>query len=438
MPRRAALDPADLLHLAASLDTIVLTFPQQPGDELQAAARVLQAACQRVAVACASVCHILRLPDEVLMRVLCELKSNQLAAFAATCRAVNDGSPSLINRGAQLAIARQYSAELAALPPAGLRAQGQLGWLERAAVEAQHWLKEVGPRIRNNVRHNELPMTVIWPKAERCDESRWLEAMARFGARGRDLTVLGKKENSILDVTGEYAREGVRAALLFLSCMATRTSILADANLSEYERQEGNYPQPGITAGAVQWVAAQVPSMCVENELPLADFIMRKLMEACKADWKTRDQAGTFFTDGDRVVMRTYALRENYEPLLRALLDARSAAHGPDDGRTLRARVDLGEVLAAAAAVQPCPDRPSFVQTLRWGEVPHGDADAVLADALSTVRRLDLELTAPLAVRTCSVRAGWLSQRGLFAGAAALLREVRDLQGSSHRAPRNF
>lgn len=165
--------------------------------------------------------------------------------------------------------------------------------------------------------------------------------------------------------------------------------------------------------------------MDVEKELPIAHAIMHTLLRICKPDWKTRDQCKSFLTEGKQAVLRTYRVRDQFEPLLRALLAAASAAHGTDDHRTIRARVDLGEVLASAASVQKCPDQPGYVKTVRWGEVPaHGDAESLLGEALSAVRRIGREMTSPLAVRTATARAGWLAQCGHFAKAAALLREV--------------
>ena len=420
---RAAFSAADLLHLASELDTVVLNFPQQPDDEMQAAARVLQAACLRAAAASVSTCSFLRLPEEVFMKVLRELKAKHLAAVAATCRAVNEGSPSLINRGAQSAVAHQYSAELAALPPKGMRAQGQLRWLEGAAIEAQRWLLHVGPHLEYSVRNPER-VKVTWPKAHGHDgsSSNWLEAVARFAAGGRDPTVY--KGSNGRSKPGKYAREGVRASLLFLTAMASQTATAFACDRDDYDAQEGKFPTPGMTMGLIRWVAAQVPTLDFAIDLPLVQVIAQQLLRICKDDWKTRDWCNMFLTEGNEVVFRTYQVKEHLEPLLRAILAALSAAHGAEDDRTLSARLDLGEVLASAACVQECADKPGYKRAVRWGEVPDGNAEAVLAEALTTVRWSGHELTSPLAVRTFTARAGWLAQRGLFADAAILLREV--------------
>ena len=284
-------------------------------------------------------------------------------------------------------------------------------------------LKAVGPRFDRAQQFNSGDVARIWPKTgHQRDESNWLEAVARFGAGGRDLSICS--DNYTLDEQGEYARSGVHAALLFLKFMANQRMIASQDHYNDYAEREGAYPAPIISMGAVRWVAEQVPSLSIEHYASV-EFIARMMTEGCSESWKTRDQAGLFHTEGNKSVLKAWNVKNECEPLLRAILDARRAAHGADDRRTIAAQIALGEVLAAAASVQPCEDHPTtHVKTVGWGDVPHGDADAVLADALAAVRRAELPLTSALAVRTFSARAGWLSQRGIFADASSLLREV--------------
>mgnify|MGYP001353275845 CR=1 FL=1 len=138
--RTSELTAAEILRLAGELDTLSLTFPQEPSGEVEAAAWTLREACQRFAAACISPCHLMRLPDETLLRVLCELTSRDLSALACSCHALSDGSPcSLIDRGAHDALNHQYSSELAVLPPQNLRGHARLRWLERRAHRLRQW-----------------------------------------------------------------------------------------------------------------------------------------------------------------------------------------------------------------------------------------------------------------------------------------------------------
>jgi hypothetical protein len=107
---------------------------------------------------------------------------------------------------------------------------------------------------------------------------------------------------------------------------------------------------------------------------------------------------------------------------LRGLIAAKVERHGASHEAVLRAKVVLGETLAAAACVSIIS--PTDGKLLRWGEVPTSDADAVLAEALDSVRGSELLLTSPIAKRTLSAYAGCLSQQGLFAKSAVLLREL--------------
>lgn len=168
--RCAEVTPAELLRLAGELQTLALTFPQQPSDEVETAACILKGALQSVA-ACISPCRLLRLPEELLLRMLSTLNSRDFAALACSCHALSDGSLCiLIERGAQDALHHQYSAELAVLPPTALRAPARLRWLERARIEAQRWLESAhNDRILND-QVGARTFRPMWPKSERVDE----------------------------------------------------------------------------------------------------------------------------------------------------------------------------------------------------------------------------------------------------------------------------
>ena len=144
----------------------------------------------------------------------------------------------------------------------------------------------------------------------------------------------------------------------------------------------------------------------------------------------TRDLGGGYFsTSGNEAVVAAYNAKSLCEPLLRALLAANIERHGPDHAAALSARVQLGEVLGAAACISFNP--PNGARLLAWGAVPTSDADAVLALALASVRRSGLLLTSEIAVRVVAAYAGSLSQQGLFARGAVLLREL--LEAFVHR-----
>jgi hypothetical protein len=247
MARRTCLSVTELLRLAAELDTVSLTLPQQPDDEMHAAVRALQAACNRVAALCLSPCHLLALPSEALLCVLRECTSRELAALGCSCHALTDGPSSLIDRGARDAISHQFGAELGALPPKGLRAQARLRWLERAHKEAQHWLQAVRSQRERSVS------TVLWPKVERSEESCWIEAVVRFGGRGRDLTVVGRGYTS--DMQGDLAKEGMRAALRCLEPMARRQGRVTrtDREDAYHALQSGDYHPLEYPPPACAW-----------------------------------------------------------------------------------------------------------------------------------------------------------------------------------------
>ena len=138
--------------------------------------------------------------------------------------------------------------------------------------------------------------------------------------------------------------------------------------------------------------------------------------------WKSRDRVGHVYTIGNDSVLAAYRAKALCEPLLRALVAANIERHGPDHAAVLSARVVLGETLAAAACVSM--DSPTDGRLVRWGTVPTSDADAVLVEALASVRRSKLLLTSTVAARVLSAYAGCLSQQGLFARSAVLLREL--------------
>ena len=138
--------------------------------------------------------------------------------------------------------------------------------------------------------------------------------------------------------------------------------------------------------------------------------------------WKSRDRVGHVYTIGNDSVLAAYRAKALCEPLLRALVAANIERHGPDHAAVLSARVVLGETLAAAACVSM--DSPTDGRLVRWGTVPTSDADAVLMEALASVRRSKLLLTSTAAARVLSAYAGCLSQQGLFARSAVLLREL--------------
>ena len=146
-------------------------------------------------------------------------------------------------------------------------------------------------------------------------------------------------------------------------------------------------------------------------------------------DWKSRDRGRNIYRTGDDSVVAAHRAKTLCEPLLRALIAAKIERHGADHTAVLGARVDLGETLAPAACV--CINSPTDGSIVRWGEVPTSDADAVLAEALDSVRGSELLLTSPIAERTLSAYAGCLSQQGLFAKSAVLLREL--LEAFVHR-----
>ena len=284
MSRQRTLEvtPAELLRLAGELQTLVLTFPQQPSDEVEAAACILKAACQRVA-ACISPCNLLRLPEELLLRMLCTFHSRDFAALACSCHALSDGSLcTLIERGAHDALNHQYIAELAVLPPKALRAPARLRWLECAQTEAQRWLKSAHDNRRMAVAQVGARTTrAVWPKSEGVDEppsSRWIEAVARFGGEGVDLSVDEDKYTS--DTQGDHAEDGVRAAMMCFVVMARRTGNVAEDPDSD-DLQIGDFPEPTITTGAVLWVADKVPDLGT-NDLWLAQEIADQLLNACR------------------------------------------------------------------------------------------------------------------------------------------------------------
>ena len=168
--RCAEVTPAELLRLAGELQTLALTFPQQPSDEVEAAACILKVALHNVA-ACITPWRLLRLPEELLLRMLRTLNSRDFAALACSCHALSDGSLCiLIERGAQDALRHQYSAELAVLPPTGLRAPARLRWLERARIEAQRWLNSAHDDQIRNDQVGARTIRAMWPKPERADE----------------------------------------------------------------------------------------------------------------------------------------------------------------------------------------------------------------------------------------------------------------------------
>ena len=146
-------------------------------------------------------------------------------------------------------------------------------------------------------------------------------------------------------------------------------------------------------------------------------------------DWKSRDRGRAIYSTGDDSVLAAHRAKTLCEPLLRALVAAKIERQGPDTAAVLSAKVVLGETLAAAACV--CINSPADGSIVRWGEVPTNDADAVLAEALDSVRGSELLLTSPIAERTLSAYAGCLSQQGLFAKSAVLLREL--LEAFVHR-----
>ena len=280
MSRQRTLEvtPDELLRLAGELQALVLTFPQQPSDKVEAAACILRAACQRV-TACISPCNLLRLPEELLLRMLCTFTARDLAALASSCHALSDGSLcTLIERGAHDALNHQYIAALAVLPPKALSAPARLRWLECARTEAQRWLKDAHRDRRMAIAHVGARTTrPVWPKSEGVDEppsSRWIEAVARFGGEGIDLPSI----INVTDIQGDYAEDGVRAALMCFVMMARRTGNVADGT---YDLQVGDFPPPTITTGAVLWVADKVPDLGA-NDLWLAQEIAVQLLKACR------------------------------------------------------------------------------------------------------------------------------------------------------------
>ena len=279
--RTQAVTAAELLRLAGELETLVLTFPQEPSDEVQAAAQALKLACQHV-TSIVSPCQLLRLPEEMLLRTLCLLNSRDLAALACSCHALSDGSPCiLIERGANDALNKQYSTELASLPPKSLRAHARLRWLEKARKQAQRWLKSVHNNYRQTAGQGQQTLSdVVWPKSERNDEpptASWIEAVARFAGDGRDLSQDARNDYTS-DKQGDYAEEGVHHALLCLLLMARRSGEIAGRDSDDYDTQTGSFPLPTISEGAVQWVAEKVPDLG-EVELKLAQSIMDLLLQ---------------------------------------------------------------------------------------------------------------------------------------------------------------
>ena len=277
--RTQAVTAAELLRLAGELETLVLTFPQEPSDEVQAATQALKLACQHV-TSIVSPCQLLRLPEEVLLRTLCLLNSRDLAALACSCHALSDGSPcTLIERGANDALNKQYSTELASLPPKGLRAHARLRWLEKARKQAQCWLKSVHDNYRRTAGQGQETLSdIVWPKSQRDDEpptASWIEAVARFAGDGRDLSQDARNDYTG-DKQGDYAEEGVHHALLCLLLMARRSGEIAGRDSDYTER--GSFPLPTISKGAVQWVAEKVPDLG-EVELKLAQSIMDLLLQ---------------------------------------------------------------------------------------------------------------------------------------------------------------
>jgi hypothetical protein len=130
-------------------------------------------------------------------------------------------------------------------------------------------------------------------------------------------------------------------------------------------------------------------------------------------NWKTGDQDSA---------LAAFLVQQNYEPLLRSLLEAKILRHGPDDHRSLEARLNLGETLAAASRV--VWESSTYVTSKPWGDVPHTEADSVLCEALDSVYRSGLPLTSDLAVRAITARAALLSEHGQYVDAAALLQVV--------------
>ena len=163
---------------------------------------------------------------------------------------------------------------------------------------------------------------------------------------------------------------------------------------------------------------------CLPSPAHDSCHMLSTLMRDCvhSNHWKSRDRAGLVYTTGNDSVLAAYRVKALCEPLLRALVAASIERHGPDHAAALSARVVLGETLAAAACVSM--DSPTDGRLLRWGTVQTSDADAVLVEALASVRRSKLLLTSTAAARVLSAYAGCLSQQGLFARSAVLLREL--------------
>ena len=103
--------------------------------------------------------------------------------------------------------------------------------------------------------------------------------MARFGGEGVDLSVGHDHHGSHMQ--GDYAKCGVRAALMCFVLMARRTGNVAMDYLDSYELQIGDFPEPSITTGALLWVADKVPNLGAD-ELWLAQEIADQLLKACR------------------------------------------------------------------------------------------------------------------------------------------------------------
>lgn len=398
----------DMLRIAADLDMLALTFEENPSADTLAAIRKLQEACKRISNACISPSHLLRLPEEALMRILRDCNFDALAAVSSSCHALQDAT----GRGASDAISHQFGAKLARLPPRNFHPLARLRWLERARNEAQQWLTAIieGPQEGRG--------ETVWPKASRDTESCWMEAVARFAGHGRDLAVDLDQGYRHQYEQGEGGATAVRVALRYLHMMARRSAV---EETDSYEQRVGHYPAPPITKGALQWVAAQ--DLHAESDLQMAQNIMDCLLRTFDVgDWKTAVGGGR-----QEALVAAYSLRLRCEPLLCALLQAWTGLLGPDHASTLAAQAALGEVLAAAECVQAAEGSAAgqiSISFLQWGEAPRGEADEVLAKALTAVRRSGLAVTSQLARRIISARAACLSQQGRFAEAAVLLTEV--------------
>ena len=102
----------------------------------------------------------------------------------------------------------------------------------------------------------------------------------RFGGEGINLSVDKDKYWYTSHAQGDYAEDGVRAALMCFVVMARRTGNVAEDPDSD-DLQIGNFPKPTITTGAVLWVADKVPNLEV-NDLWLAQEIADQLLKACR------------------------------------------------------------------------------------------------------------------------------------------------------------